>query len=156
MYLTPDQLGRLAVESGRYGSLVLLLGTVGLRWGEAAALRVSDIDFLRRRVVLHENAVAVGGRTVVGTLKTGHSRSVALPALVVDELAVTCAGKGRDELIWPAQDGGYLVPPTNKSWMAGAVERCQKADKTFPRITAHALRHTAASLAVSAGANVKK
>jgi integrase len=154
--LTPDQLGRLAVESGRYGSLVLLLGTVGLRWGEAAALRVSDIDFLRRRVVLHENAVAVGGRTVVGTLKTGHSRSVALPALVVDELAVTCAGKGRDELIWPAQDGGYLVPPTNKSWMAGAVERCQKADKTFPRITAHALRHTAASLAVSAGANVKK
>ena len=25
-------------------------GTVGLRWGEAAALRVSDVDFLRRRV----------------------------------------------------------------------------------------------------------
>jgi integrase len=39
--------------------------------------------------------------------------------------------------------------------MAGAVERCQKADKTFLRITAHALRHTAASLAISAGANVK-
>ncbi|WP_425302631.1 tyrosine-type recombinase/integrase [Nocardia wallacei] len=30
-----------------------------------------------------------------------------------------------------------------------------KADKTFPRVTAHDLRHTAASLAVSAGANVK-
>jgi len=155
VYLTPDQLRRLAIESGRYGSLVLLLGTVGLRWGEAAALRVSDVDFLRRRLVLHENAVAVGGRTHVGTLKTGHSRSVALPAFVVDELAATCVGKGRDELIWPAQEGGYLAPPTTKSWLAGAVERCQKADKTFPRITAHALRHTAASLAVSAGANVK-
>jgi integrase len=35
------------------------------------------------------------------------------------------------------------------------VARCQDADKTFPRITAHDLRHTAASLAVSAGANVK-
>jgi integrase len=35
------------------------------------------------------------------------------------------------------------------------VSRCQKADPTFPRITAHALRHTAASLAISAGANVK-
>ena len=35
------------------------------------------------------------------------------------------------------------------------MERCQDADKTFPRITAHDLRHTAASLAVSAGANVK-
>lgn len=155
VYLTADQLRCLAIESGRYGSLVLLLGTVGLRWGEAAALRISDVNFLKRRIVLHENAVAVGGRTVVGTLKTGRSRTVALPGFVVNELAATCQGKGRDELIWPAQDGGYLAPPTAKSWMAGAVERCQKADKTFPRVTAHDLRHTAASLAIASGANPK-
>lgn len=80
------------------------------------------------RVLLHENAVAVGGRTHVGTLKSGHSRTVALPAFVVDELAATCEGKDRDDVIWPARDGGYLAPPTNKSWLAGAVERCQKAD----------------------------
>ena len=155
MYLTAEQLHALAGESGRYGSLVLLLGTVGLRWGEAAAPRVSDVDFLRRRIALHENAVAVGGRTHVGTLNRGRSRSVALPAFVVDELAATCTGKDRDELIWPAQDGGYLAPPTNKSWMAGAVERCQKADKAFPRVTAHDLPHTAASLAIASGANPK-
>ena len=155
VYLTAEQLHCLATESGRYGSLVLLLGTAGLRWGEAAALRVSDVNFLGRRVVLAKNAVAVGGRTHVGTLKTGLSRSVALPGFVVDELAATCMGKDRDDLIWPAAAGGYLAPPTNKSWLSGAVERCQKADKTFPRITAHALRHTAASLAISAGANVK-
>jgi integrase len=35
------------------------------------------------------------------------------------------------------------------------VTRCQKADPTFPRVTAHDLRHTAASLAISAGANPK-
>ena len=35
------------------------------------------------------------------------------------------------------------------------MEKCQKADETFPTITPHDLRHTAASLAVSAGANVK-
>ena len=64
-----------------------------MRWGEAAALRVRDVNFLRRRVVLHENAVAVGGRTHVGTLKTGHHRSLALPAFVVDELAATCEGR---------------------------------------------------------------
>jgi integrase len=155
VYLTADQLRRLAIESGRYRSLVLLLGTVGLRWGEAAALRVSDVNFLRRRVVLHENAVDVGGRTHVGTLKSGRHRPVALPAFVVDELAATCAGKDRDELIWPAHDGGYLAPPTNKSWMAGAVDRCQKSDPTFPRVTAHDLRHTAASLAIASGANPK-
>jgi integrase len=36
-----------------------------------------------------------------------------------------------------------------------AVRKFQKSDETFPRITPHDLRHTAASLAVSAGANVK-
>ena len=35
------------------------------------------------------------------------------------------------------------------------MARCQAADPTFPRVTAHALRHTAASLAISAGANPK-
>jgi len=37
----------------------------------------------------------------------------------------------------------------------GAVERCQECCGDFPRVTPHDLRHTAASLAISAGANVK-
>ncbi len=54
------------------------------------------------------------------------------------------------------QDRRYLRPPLARdSWLACAVARCQKAHPTFPRITAHALRHTAASLAISAGANPK-
>ena len=57
VYLTADQLQRLADESGEYRSLVLLLGVGGLRWGEAAALTVADVDFLRRRIELHRNAV---------------------------------------------------------------------------------------------------
>ena len=36
-----------------------------------------------------------------------------------------------------------------------AVATCQAADETFPTITPHDLRHTAASLAVSAHANAK-
>jgi len=35
-----------------------------------------------------------------------------------------------------------------------AVAECQETDDTFPTITPHDLRHTAASLAISAGANV--
>jgi integrase len=154
VYLAADQLSHLADESGRYGSLVLLLGIGGLRWGEAAALRAGDIDPLRRRIHLHENAVTIGRHTYIGTLKTGHSRTVALPSFVTDALAATCVGKGRDELIWPSADGGHLGPPTTKSWLSGAVGRCQRTDPTFPRITAHDLRHTAASLAISSGASV--
>lgn len=171
IYLTADQLQALAVEAGRYRSLVLLLGTAGLRWGEAAALRVGDVDFLKRKVVLHQNAVTVNTRVHVGTLKSGEHRTVALAAFVVEELARTCRGKSLDELIWPTRSGGYLGPPSSHdSWLSGAVQRCQAAADTaradeakdgepttpaFPRITAHALRHTAASLAISSGANVK-
>ena len=156
VYLSAAQLLALADEAGPYRSLVLLLGTAGLRWGEAAALRVSDVDFLRRRIVLHRNAVTVGRQVYVGTLKSGKNRTVALADFVIGALAVTAEGRQRDELLWPSADGGYLGPPSSTdSWLSGAVARCQAADPTFPRITAHALRHTAASLAISAGANVK-
>jgi integrase len=155
VYLTAEQLNALAAQAGRYASLVLLLGTVGLRWSEAAALTVADVDFLRRRITLHRNAVTVSGQAVVGPLKSGKARTVRPPGFVVDELAATCVGKGRDELIWPSATGGYLAPPGTESWLEGAVARCQRADPTFPRVTAHGLRHTAASLAISAGANVK-
>lgn len=173
-YLSADQLAELAREAGRYESLVLTLGVGGMRWGEAAALRVSDVDFLRRRVRLHRNAVKVGGEIVVGTLKSNKNRTVALPAFVTDALAVAAAGKNRDELLWPSASGGHLGPPSSVgSWLSGAVKRCQdSADRkraeelrehpkeqpktpAFPRVTAHDLRHTAASLAISAGANPK-
>ena len=114
------------------------------------------MDFLRRRVNLHRNAVKVSGRFEVGSLKSNKNRTVAVPGFVVDGLADAAAGKGREDLLWPSRAGGYLAPPSSVgSWLSGAVERCQAADQTFPRITAYDLRHTAASLAISARANPK-
>ncbi|MCB0931641.1 MAG: tyrosine-type recombinase/integrase [Mycobacterium sp.] len=168
VYLTGEQLHALARESGRYRSLVLLLGTAGLRWGEAVSLRVADVQ--DRRLVIHKNAT--GGTT--GTPKGGDHRTLVLAQYVVDELAITVAGKADSDLIWPSQTGGHLKPPgSHDSWLSGAVRRCQRIAEAariaeqkaevdrklqtpvFPRITAHDLRHTAASLAVQSGANVK-
>jgi len=71
-------------------------------------------------------------------------------------LAETAQGTDRSDLLWTSARGGYLGPPAgNKSWLSGAVSRCQKTDPSFPRVTAHDLRHTAASLAISSGANPK-
>jgi len=101
-------------------------------------------------------SVQVGTKVVVGTLKSNENRTVVLPKFVIDALAETAMGKRRDDLLWPTVSGGYMGPPASKgSWLSGAVERCRKSDPTFPRVTAHALRHTAASLAISAGANPK-
>jgi integrase len=47
------------------------------------------------------------------------------------------------------------IPPRSTRVFRPAVAKCQEPDDTFPTITPHDLRHTAASLAVSANANVK-
>lgn len=154
-YLTHAQVAALA-DQAKHSAIVVLLAYCGLRWGELAALRVRDIDFLRRRMTLIENAPMVGTAVVVGSLKGHTNRTVPIPKFVADELAAVCKGKRRDDLLWSNSKGEHLGPPASKdSWMSGAVARCMKADETFPRVTAHDLRHTAASLAVSAGANVK-
>ena len=155
VYLTAAQLDALADEAGRYRSLVLLLGIGGLRWGEATVLRVCDIDFLRHRIELHRNVVCVSGKFVVGSLKSNKNRIVVVPAFVTDALARTAGEKGREDLLWSTRQGGYLRAPNDESWLSGAVARCQQADETFPRVTVHTLRHTAASLAISSGANPK-
>lgn len=46
VYLTEDDVCRLAEESGRHADLVLVLAFTGLRWGEAIALTLADVEFL--------------------------------------------------------------------------------------------------------------
>jgi integrase len=71
-------------------------------------------------------------------------------------LAQRCAGKGREDVVFAGSDGGVLRSGNFRTrFFAPAVERMQERDAEFPKITPHDLRHTAASLAVSAGANVK-
>ena len=49
--------------------------------------------------------------------------------------------------------GQYLQ--TRGGWFWSAVRKAQKLDPDFPMVTPHDLRHTAASMAISAGANPK-
>lgn len=150
VYLSAEDVARLAVESGQYRPLVLMLAYTGLRWGEAVALRVRDVEFLRRRLTVHDNAVQLGVDHAVGRTKSKRTRSVPVPEFVLDELSVLCRGKGPEDLVFPGPNGAYLPrPKSNGGWFAGAVKRAG-----VQTITPHDLRHTAASLAVSAGVNV--
>ena len=83
---------------------MLVLAYCGIRWGEAAALRVRDVEFLRRRLSVSENAVQIGARHVVGPTKGGKARSVPVPVFVFDELSIQCRGKPR--VIWCSPDRG--------------------------------------------------
>jgi integrase len=154
-YLTHAQVAALAGEVERDATVVRFLAYTGLRWGEMAALRVQDFDMLRRRVNVSRSVTESGG-LVWSTPKTWERRSVPFPAVLADELATLMVGKARDALVFTDMRGGVL---RNSNWrarvFAPAVTACQKADESFPSITPHDLRHTAASLAISAGANVK-
>lgn len=150
IYLSADDVHRLAVESGEHRPLVYVLALCGLRWGEAIALRVSDVEFLQRRLVVADNAVQLGVEHAVGQTKGRKVRSVPVPEFVLAELAPLCADKGPKDLVFPGPDGGYLPrPKSQRGWFAGAVARAK-----VQKITPHDLRHTAASLAISAGVNV--
>lgn len=154
VYLTHAQVDLLASES-MHPDLVLFLAYTGLRWGEATGLRIKDLDLSRRRVQIFENAVTVNGKVHTGTPKTHVTRSVPFPEFLSPMIRSQAFGKTVDQLLFGDGDAHLLPPNSKDGWFAGAVRRSMSADPTFQRITPHDLRHTAASLAVSAGANVK-
>jgi integrase len=154
-YLSHAQVAALAVSVGWLPEVIRFLAYTGLRWGEMAALRVQDFDMLRRRVNV-SRSVTESGKLIWGSPKTHKRRSVPFPAVLADELSALMIDKGREDLVFTTQRGAVLRGGNYRNrYFNKAVEACQQADETFPTITPHDLRHTAASLAVSAGANVK-
>ena len=151
VYLNHEQVAALATASGEHEGLVLMLAYTGLRWGEVVGLRVRDLDMLRRRATVSENAVQSGKQIHIGMPKAHKQRTVPLPQFLLPYLARQCEGKRREDLLWRNGAGAHLRRPHPTSgWFAKAV-----SESGVPRTTPHDLRHTAASLAVSAGANVK-
>ncbi|MFE3441663.1 tyrosine-type recombinase/integrase [Nocardia sp. NPDC059180] len=148
VYLTSDDVQRLAVEA-KHRMLVLTLAYTGLRWGEAIALRVRDIEFLRRRLAVNDNAVQVGDEHDEKAPKNNQRRSVPVPQFVLDELAEHVKGRDRDALVFGDGTDYLARPKSGDGWFAGAVKR-----SGVQTVTPHDLRHTCASLAVAAGANV--
>lgn len=154
-YLSHEQVELLAQSSGQHGSLVRLLSYTGLRWGEAIALRIRDVDMPRRRLSVRENAVRVNGNIIVGSPKNHSARVVPFPDFLSSELARACEDKGPDNLIFGNGIDHLRQPAYRDGWFEVAIARARESDPTFARLTPHDLRHTAASLAVSAGGKVK-
>jgi integrase len=150
VYLSADDVKRLANESGDHRTLVLLLAYCGLRWGEAIALRIRDVDFLRRRLTVSENAVQLGVDHAVGPTKNREDRPVPVPEFLITKLSILAQDRGPNDLVFPGLDGGYLPrPKSQRGWFSEAVKRAK-----VQQITPHDLRHTCANLAISSGVNV--
>ena len=152
-YLTVEQLLALADAAGEHRAVILTLGLCGLRFGELRALRVEDVDVARSRLLVRHSVVRVRGGFVEGLPKTHERREVPVPPSVMDVLLGECAGRKPDDLLFSGNSaGGFLgeVTASGRNWYARAL-----AASSMPPLTVHDLRHTAASIAISSGANVK-
>jgi integrase len=150
-FLTHAEVDALAEAAGDHALAIRVLAYCGLRFGELAALRVRRVDLLRRRIEIAEAVTEVGGRAVFGTPKTHQRRSVPLRRSLVDALGEQMAGKAPDDYVFPADKGGVI---RLRNWRRQVFDPAARA-AGLPCVTPLDLRHTAASLAVSAGANVK-
>lgn len=151
-FLTAAQVHALAGRLGRDGDLVLAMTYLGLRWSELSALKVSDVDLVRRRVHVVERATEVGGHIDVSAPKSQASnRHIAIPALLVSMLSERVEDKTQDSLVFPAPTGGYL---RNRNWrQRSGFDLAVRA--LGLNVTPHDLRRTFGSLARAAGADLR-
>jgi len=147
-YLTHAELLQLARATARFETLTLVLGYCGLRFGEAAALRRRHVG--DRELTIRSSATYVTGRGIVETTtKTNRARHVPVPAPVWDRLQPELPTEP-NALVFPSHRGGYLPIEEYRR----AFDKARKA-VGIADLVPHGLRHTTASLAISAGANVK-
>ena len=152
-FLTHQQVHELAEACGdEYRLVVLFLAYTGLRWGEMAALKVRRIDFLRRRVLVAESVTPVRGGMTWGETKGHERREVPLPRFLIDDLSRQVAGRSADDLVFTGPRGAVMRSGTFRR--SGALIEAARA-MGIPGFHPHELRHTAASLAIASGADIK-
>jgi integrase len=130
---------------------VLVLGYCGLRFGEAAALRIGDVNLAARRVRVSRSVTNVTGQGLVeGATKNHTARTVPVPKFLAPLLETEIGERGDTELLFGSRRGGYLTVGEVR-WVFDPAAQAVAQDG----LTLHELRHTCASLAIAAGANVK-
>lgn len=173
-FLEPEDARRfmecLETEPLYWRALMSVLITCGLRRGEAIGLQWKDIDEetmtikVERSVEVDKNA---DDKVYVGPTKTGRNRVVPLPDSTYSLLAQMQEERraaGMVELphsfifhrpyVKSKQEADYykpIYPTTVTRWQQRFVQR-----HNLPKVSPHDLRHTAGTLALEGGANLKQ
>jgi integrase len=137
----------------RYQAMTLLAAWCGLRFGELAELRRSDIDMRNGRIRIRRAVVRANGKVIIGTPKSDAGiRDVAIPPHLLPILKSHIADHaefGRDGLLFPAAGGGHLAPSSLYKVFYPARKAASRPDLRW-----HDLRHTGAVLAAATGATL--
>ena len=147
-----------ATVEDRLHLLYLILGLVGLRRGEAVALRWTDVDLNKGFMRIERAVVRVGDQCVEGPPKSSAGRRfVAIDHETARRLhwhqcrqrleAFRRSGiPSNPELVFTTEEGHQLEPSYVSRHFDALVAR-----HALPRIRLHDLRHTSASIGLAAG-----
>ena len=144
--MTEQQISQLvaAVDPWWRPLLTTLAGT-GLRWGEAAGLRVKYVDLMAPELQVRETLNPTASRFKATPKSDAGRRTVGLPATVVDALLPLVAGKTGEEPVFTMPDGSLI----KHRWFNYTV--WQPACKTVGiKATPHDLRHSHVALLIAA------
>lgn len=173
-FWTPEQLRTFlaSITQHTHYPLIRLAAMTGLRRGELAGLRWTDVDLVAGTLSVRQATTVVGGHPVTGDVKTKRSRRVV--DIDVGTVAVLRAWAKQQKQYrvlhgpeWIA-NGLVFTTPNGEAWHPDSISqaferlvtphsktRAAESLQRRPRIRFHDLRHTHASHLLAAGVNVK-
>lgn len=172
-FLTPEEVAAVAAELDAwhpYGLVVRLAAYTGLRAGELAALRVRDVNLMRRHVEVRRTVQRSRGGWTFGTPKSARSvRDVPLPGFLVQDLTEYLAGHPHradpSAPLWPGRlQGGHGAGKSAVDWsrpfdVASVYRYYFKPTLAKLGIRSarwHDLRHFYASACAAQGIDIRK
>lgn len=153
VYLTAPEVDQLAALCGANGDVVMILAYSGLRFGELVGLNIEDVDLAGRRLRVRRSMTQVGGRLAESLPKSRAGyRSVPIPRRIESILAGRIEGRGVGEPAVTSPRGFRL---SRENWVRAVDWKKQISRLGRPQMRIHDLRHTYASLARAAGADLR-
>ena len=152
-YLTAAEVAALTGVCGPYGDVVTLLAYTGMRFGELTGLNVEDVDLNARRIRVRRSMTQVGGKLVEGNPKsTSGRRSIPVPQRIVPILTGRLVDRRPGEPAITSPMGSRLGL---ENWKRSVKWKQAIEEIGRPTLRVHDLRHTYASLARRAGADLR-
>lgn len=138
-----------AIRDDELYPLWRLIGSTGLRRGEALGLRVTDFNAELNRISVRRNRVPVGKEVVENETKTESCRVVSIDPQTAKILREHLKGS-TGEYLFTDHQGEPLDPNRVSRAFTAAV-----ALTKLPTISVHGLRHTHISMGLEAGVSLK-
>lgn len=152
---TVDQVRKLLnAAAPEYRALIALCAFAGLRLGEVSALKVGDIDFLKRQIAIDRQVQRANGGTVeIRAPKHGSERTIAAASGLLNILSAHIAYRGLQATPEAWMFPGEHNQPAHQKTVARAWQQAKTKAKV-DGFRLHDLRHFYASGLIASGCDI--